>query len=210
MTSADGPRAIRAWLSWVAIQTSDQAEVITHPGVTNLRRTSWASGTELINDIAHGEAGRLSTVVITPAIEGWTLVVGPWCWLPFLWTSCPLSTRCPTLLSLSKRASPDAPEERWHRRSCYYARRPVDRRPGVRTILSQVGYKASPPARCFTVLASRKPAAAPTPPEAPGLPGWSASVSAGRTPHANPSRHSHSYRVPTSSMMPRRRRSFAA
>ena len=89
----------KAPVEWtgIAIQTTDQAEVTTDLGVTNLRRTSWASGTELIDDIAHGEAGRLSTVVITPAIEGWTLVVGPWCWLPFLQSAGPLTNLCKML-----------------------------------------------------------------------------------------------------------------
>ena len=95
MTSGDTPTAIHAcWLSWVAIQAADQAEVITHLGVTNLRQVSWASGTELIDDIAHRKAGRLSTVVITPAIEGWTLLVGPWCWLPWIERADPLTDLC--------------------------------------------------------------------------------------------------------------------
>lgn len=36
-------------------------------------------------------------MVITPAIEGWTLVVGPWCWLPLLQKAGPLTDLCTTL-----------------------------------------------------------------------------------------------------------------
>jgi hypothetical protein len=98
MTSADAPRRIRScWLSWVAVQTCDQGEVMSRLGVANPRQVSWARGTELVDEIAHCEDRRLSTVVVTPAIEGWTLVVGLCWWVPLMRNHGPLTDLCKAL-----------------------------------------------------------------------------------------------------------------
>ncbi|MET7984403.1 hypothetical protein [Streptomyces sp. NPDC005281] len=51
--------------------------------MTDVRETSWADGTELIDEVAHDEEEPFSTVVVTPSIQGWTLVVGPYFGLPY-------------------------------------------------------------------------------------------------------------------------------
>ncbi|MFI1355197.1 hypothetical protein ACH4TV_16745 [Streptomyces sp. NPDC020898] len=52
--------------------------------MTDMRKTSWADGVELIDEVAHSEGERFSTVVVTPPMQGWTLVVGPYFSLPYL------------------------------------------------------------------------------------------------------------------------------
>jgi len=90
--------AIRAcWLAWIAIQTPDQAGVATQLGLTNLRQTSWTNGADLIDDVAHSGGARFSTVVVTPAIEGWALVVGPWCGLLYRQNVAPVTNLCAKL-----------------------------------------------------------------------------------------------------------------
>lgn len=77
MGTVDSAPLIRAcWLSWHAVQTVDQAEVVKVLGLTDVRETSWADGVELIDEVAHNKEERFSTVVVTPPMQGWTLVVG--------------------------------------------------------------------------------------------------------------------------------------
>jgi hypothetical protein len=98
MTPADTPGRIRAcWLSWVAVQTCDQGEVMSRLGLANPRQVSWARGAELIDEIAHSGDRQLSTVVVTPVIEGWTLVVGLCWWVPLVRKLDPLTDLCKVL-----------------------------------------------------------------------------------------------------------------
>ncbi|MET8101928.1 hypothetical protein ABZV29_36670, partial [Streptomyces sp. NPDC005236] len=72
MGTPDSAPFIRAcWLSWLAVETVDQAEVVKALGLTDVRETSWADGTELIDEVAHDEEEPFSTVVVTPSIQGW-------------------------------------------------------------------------------------------------------------------------------------------
>lgn len=78
MTTSETPAAIRAcWLSWIAVQAADPAEVVEHLALTDPRVISWADGSDLIDENAHAR-DRFFTVVVSPAVEGWTLVFGFW------------------------------------------------------------------------------------------------------------------------------------
>ncbi|MGW5434655.1 hypothetical protein ACWET9_47385 [Streptomyces sp. NPDC004059] len=71
---------------------------------TNVRNTTWAHGVGLIDEVAHAGDGRFSTVVITPAIDGWTLVIGAWCGLPYLTRTALVTNLCQQLSSKYGRA----------------------------------------------------------------------------------------------------------
>lgn len=100
------PVPIRAcWLSWMAVQAAGQAEVASHLGLTNPREISWADGADLVDEVAHsGGEDRFSTVVLTPAIKGWTLVAGPWCGLLFPRNVDPVTRLCGELSALFGKA----------------------------------------------------------------------------------------------------------
>ncbi|MEU2865791.1 hypothetical protein ACIQWL_48855 [Streptomyces mirabilis] len=84
MGTSDSTPFIRAcWLSWLAVATVDQAELVKTLGLMDARETTWADGVELIDEVAHEEEEPFSTVVVTPPIQGWTLVVGPYFGLPY-------------------------------------------------------------------------------------------------------------------------------
>lgn len=84
MDRADPPVAIRAcWLSWFAVATTDQTDIVRRLGLADVQPATWADGVDLIDEVAHSGEGRFSTVVVTPAIDGWTLVVGAWFGLPY-------------------------------------------------------------------------------------------------------------------------------
>ncbi|WP_157968608.1 hypothetical protein [Streptomyces geranii] len=79
MGTSDSTPLIRAcWLSWLAVETVDQAELVKALGLMDARETTWADGVELIDEVAHDEEEPFSTVVVTPTMQGWTLVVGPY------------------------------------------------------------------------------------------------------------------------------------
>ncbi|WP_327748615.1 hypothetical protein [Streptomyces europaeiscabiei] len=79
MGTSDSTPLIRAcWLSWLAVATVDQAELVKTLGLMDVRETTWADGVELIDEVAHDEEEPFSTVVVTPPMQGWTLVVGPY------------------------------------------------------------------------------------------------------------------------------------
>ncbi|MGW1667274.1 hypothetical protein [Streptomyces sp. NPDC002324] len=79
MGTSDSTPLIRAcWLSWLAVATVDQAELVKTLGLMDARETTWADGVELIDEVAHDEEEPFSTVVVTPPVQGWTLVVGPY------------------------------------------------------------------------------------------------------------------------------------
>lgn len=75
----DAPRAIRScWLSWAAVSAADHRDVTAHLALADLENISWARGIELIDMIAHRAEARWSSMLVTPPIEGWVLMVGPW------------------------------------------------------------------------------------------------------------------------------------
>ncbi|MGI5443264.1 hypothetical protein ACQEV4_39780 [Streptomyces shenzhenensis] len=95
MGTADSAPLIRAcWLSWLAVETVDQAEVVKALGLTGVRETSWPEGVELIDEVAHNEEEPFSTVVVTPPMQGWTLVVGPYFGLPYPQQTAHVTDRC--------------------------------------------------------------------------------------------------------------------
>ncbi|MFM9706323.1 hypothetical protein [Streptomyces galilaeus] len=84
MGTSDSTPLIRAcWLSWLAVATVDQAELVKTLGLMDAREATWADGVELIDEVAHDEEEPFSTVVVTPPMQGWTLVVGPYFGLPY-------------------------------------------------------------------------------------------------------------------------------
>lgn len=96
--TSDSPMPIRAcWLSWIAINSADQGGLIARLGLTNVWNTTWAHAVDLIDEIAHAGEERFSTVVITPAMDGWTLVIGAWCGLPYLRRTALITNLCQEL-----------------------------------------------------------------------------------------------------------------
>lgn len=78
MNASETPAAIRAcWLSWLAIRAADAADVVSYLALTDVREIAWAEGSSLVDENAH-DGDRFFTVVVSPAVEGWTLVFGFW------------------------------------------------------------------------------------------------------------------------------------
>jgi hypothetical protein len=78
VNTSETPAAIRAcWLSWLAIRAADAADVVDYLALTDAREIAWAEGSNLIDENAH-DGDRFFTVVVSPAVEGWTLVFGFW------------------------------------------------------------------------------------------------------------------------------------
>ncbi|MFJ3235975.1 hypothetical protein [Streptomyces sp. NPDC086787] len=103
--TSDSPLAIRAcWLSWIAVHGADQADLVARLGLRNVREMTWADGVDLIDEVAHSGEERFSTVVITPAIEGWALIFGAWCGLPYLTRTDLVTDLCQQLSSEFGRA----------------------------------------------------------------------------------------------------------
>jgi hypothetical protein len=101
MTVPEPPQAITScWLSWLAVRTQNRAEVVDQIGLTAVSETSWSAGAELIDRIAHEPAERFSRVLVTPALNDWVLVIGPWCGLPYLNRTADVTRLC---LELSTR-----------------------------------------------------------------------------------------------------------
>ncbi|MGW6862976.1 hypothetical protein [Streptomyces sp. NPDC054901] len=80
----DQPRALSTcWLYWIAVPTGDQAGVIASLGLTRPVPVTFAEAETVIDEDGHGEAednpDGLARVYVSPEIEGWTLVIGPWC-----------------------------------------------------------------------------------------------------------------------------------
>lgn len=95
MGTPDAAPLIRAcWLSWLAVESTDQADVVKVLGLTDVRETTWADGVELIDEVAHDEEEPFSTVVVTPPMLGWTLVVGPYFGLPYLQQTVHITDLC--------------------------------------------------------------------------------------------------------------------
>lgn len=98
--TSEWPLAIRAcWLSWIAVHGAGQADLVARLGLKNVRETTWADGVDLIDEMAHSGDARFSTVLITQAVEGWTLIVGAWCGLPYLTRTDAVTELCQRLSS---------------------------------------------------------------------------------------------------------------
>ncbi|MFF3875214.1 hypothetical protein [Streptomyces sp. NPDC001978] len=71
------------WLHWMAVPTGDQAGVMAVLGLTPSRAVSFAEAEVVVDEDGHGDAdenpGGLGRVYVSPEVDGWTLVVGPWC-----------------------------------------------------------------------------------------------------------------------------------
>ncbi|MER6141001.1 hypothetical protein ABT174_13175 [Streptomyces sparsogenes] len=93
-TAGSAPPIRACWLSWLAVETVNQAEVVRALGLTDVRDIAWADGVELIDEVAHNEKEPFSTVVVTPPMQGWTLVVGPYFGLPFPQQTAHLTEVC--------------------------------------------------------------------------------------------------------------------
>jgi hypothetical protein len=101
MDVADQPIPVRAcWLSWLAVATSDQAEVVRSIGLTDVRASTWSDGVDLVDAIAHSGDDRFSTVVVTPALNGWVLVFGAWLGLSYLACADRVTWLCEKLSAL--------------------------------------------------------------------------------------------------------------
>ncbi|WP_234431820.1 hypothetical protein [Streptomyces sp. NRRL S-241] len=84
IASDDQPRPLSTcWLYWIAVPTGDQAGVIASLGLTRPVPVTFAEAEAVIDEDGHGEAednpDGMARVYVTPRIEGWTLVIGPWC-----------------------------------------------------------------------------------------------------------------------------------
>ncbi|MDR6319607.1 hypothetical protein [Actinoplanes couchii] len=98
MNVVDRPVPIRAcWLSWLAVNTADQAAVVRQLGLTDVRACTWATGADLVDKVAHSGEDRFSTVVVTPDLSGWTLVFGAWLGLPYLAATDRVTRHCEQL-----------------------------------------------------------------------------------------------------------------
>ncbi|WP_282204615.1 hypothetical protein [Kitasatospora fiedleri] len=80
----DQPRPLSTcWLYWIAVPTGDQAGVIASLGLTRPVPVTFAEAEVVIDGDGHGEAednpDGMARVYVSPEIEGWTLVIGPWC-----------------------------------------------------------------------------------------------------------------------------------
>ncbi|MFD9945729.1 hypothetical protein ACFWYW_31915 [Nonomuraea sp. NPDC059023] len=65
------------WNYWIAVPTGDQAGVMETLGLTASRPMTFAQAREMIDTAVHG--GLDHQVYVSPEVDGWTLVIGPWC-----------------------------------------------------------------------------------------------------------------------------------
>lgn len=95
MAFIDVPCAIRScWLSWVAVRADDRSAVIAHLRLIDPVEVAWAEAVQEIDEIAHQVDARFSRVLVTPALDGWILVVGPWFSLPDLGRTTQITGLC--------------------------------------------------------------------------------------------------------------------
>jgi hypothetical protein len=70
------------FLSWIAVEACDQRQVMDFFGLTPAWPATFALGIEAADADGHrhdDETGHLARVFVTPPVDGWTLLVGPWC-----------------------------------------------------------------------------------------------------------------------------------
>ena len=70
------------FLSWIAVSTGEQEQLVDLLGLSKPRPVTFALGTAVADNDSHRNAGgdleRFARVFVTPEIAGWTLVVGAW------------------------------------------------------------------------------------------------------------------------------------
>ncbi|MFD3517416.1 hypothetical protein [Streptomyces sp. NPDC058657] len=84
LSTDNQPRPLATcWLYWIAVQTGDQAGVMQFLDLTPFSSVTFAEAEALIEEDGHGEAegnpDGLARVYVIPEVDGWTLVIGPWC-----------------------------------------------------------------------------------------------------------------------------------
>lgn len=71
------------WNHWIAVPGGDQAGIMELLGLVRPRPVTFALATDVVNADGHEgwESGTspFSRVFVTPELDGWTFVVGPWC-----------------------------------------------------------------------------------------------------------------------------------
>ncbi|MGW1427879.1 hypothetical protein ACWD6K_04570 [Streptomyces sp. NPDC002431] len=80
----DHPRPLSTcWLFWIAVPTGDQGGVMASLGLTRPVPVTFAEAEAVIDEDGHGGAEEnpdgMARVYVSPEIDGWTLVIGPWC-----------------------------------------------------------------------------------------------------------------------------------
>ena len=70
---------LTCWLHWVAVPTEDQHGVMSLLGLTDPVPVSFSGAQEAVDEDSHSGAERLGRVYVSPALDGWTLVIGRWC-----------------------------------------------------------------------------------------------------------------------------------
>jgi hypothetical protein len=70
------------FLSWIAVGSSDQSRVMEFFDLVASWPATFPLGIAAADSDGHGhddDFGHLARVFVTPALDGWTLLVGPWC-----------------------------------------------------------------------------------------------------------------------------------
>jgi hypothetical protein len=68
------------WLHWIALPTGDQAGVMDALGLSSPVPIGFAAADRLVDEDSHlDEGAEYERVVVTPALDGWILVLGRWC-----------------------------------------------------------------------------------------------------------------------------------
>jgi HEAT repeat protein len=81
--AADHPVPVTCcFLSWIAVATSDQRQVMKLFGLTPAWPATFPLGIAAADRDGHGPdqgPGGYARVFVTPPLDGWTLLIGPWC-----------------------------------------------------------------------------------------------------------------------------------
>jgi len=79
----DHPRPVTCcFLSWIAVATRDQQQVMKLFGLTPAWPATFPLGIAAADRDGHGPhvgLGHYARVFVTPSLDGWTLLIGPWC-----------------------------------------------------------------------------------------------------------------------------------
>lgn len=75
---SETPTGIDAcWNYWICVRGDDQQGIMNALGLTAVRPATFALAESVITEDAHGAESGL--VFVTPELNGWTAVIGPWC-----------------------------------------------------------------------------------------------------------------------------------
>lgn len=81
--AADHPVPVTCcFLSWIAVAASDHQQVLRLFGLTPAWPATFRLGIAAADRDGHGPhdgPGRYARVFVTPPLDGWTLLIGPWC-----------------------------------------------------------------------------------------------------------------------------------